>query len=320
MNTTEISAIVNPGEPGITYQRIFNAPRELVFDVWTQPQHIAKWWGPNGFTNTTQKMDVRPGGVWESVMHGPDGTDYKNTIVYNEVTPPERLVYTHESGPWFKATITFEEYGDQTRLTMQTIFESTEQRDRTIKAVNAVEGGKQTLTRLATYLDEMQNPPEEEFVVTRIFDAPRDLVWKAHTEIERFSQWWGPKGFTMLAANLDLRPGGLFHYGMESPQGHQMWGKFVFREIVPQEKLVYVVSFSDPDGGTTRHPMSESWPLEVLNTSIFTELDGKTRLTLRGIPINATAEERKTFKDGHKSMEGGFKGTLDQLEEYLAKV
>ncbi|MEO6907545.1 MAG: SRPBCC domain-containing protein, partial [Abditibacteriaceae bacterium] len=118
MNTTEISAVVNPGEPGITYQRILNAPRELVFEVWTQPQHVAKWWGPNGFTNTILKMDVRSGGVWEAIMHGPDGTDYKGTTIYDEVTPPERLVYTHTSGPWFKATITFEEYGDQTRLTM----------------------------------------------------------------------------------------------------------------------------------------------------------------------------------------------------------
>ena len=205
MKTTEISAIVNPGELGITYQRIFDAPRELVFEVWTQPQHIAKWWGPNGFTNTTQQMDVRPGGIWESIMHGPDGTDYKNTIVYDEVTPPERLVYTHSSGPWFKGTITFEDCGNQTRLTMQTVFESPEQRDRTIKAVNAVEGGKQTLGRLADYLANMP------LVVKRTFNAPAELVFDAWLDSQSVGHWLftTPDG-EMHTVKIDPRVGGEF--------------------------------------------------------------------------------------------------------------
>jgi uncharacterized protein YndB with AHSA1/START domain len=99
-----------------------------------------------------------------------------------------------------------------------------------------------------------------------------------------------------------------------------MWGKFVYRQIDPPKKLVFVVSFSDPQGGTTRHPMSATWPLEVLNTTTLDEENGKTKMTLHGIPINATAEERKTFKEGHGSMQQGFKGTLDQLDTYLASV
>lgn len=97
---------------------------------------------------------------------------------------------------------------------------------------------------------------ENEFVITRTFDAPRDLVWKAHTEPERLKQWWGPKGFTMLSCKVDLRPGGLFHYGMRSPDGQVMWGKFIYREIVKPERLVFIVSFSDEKGGTTRHPLA----------------------------------------------------------------
>jgi uncharacterized protein YndB with AHSA1/START domain len=124
----------------------------------------------------------------------------------------------------------------------------------------------------------------------------------------------------MLSCKVDLRPGGLCHYGMRTPDGQEMWGKFVYREIVPPERLSFVVSFSDEDGGITRHPMSATWPLEVLNTMILTEKAGRTTLKMQGVPIHATAEERKTFKDGHKSMEQGFKGTLDQLAEYLAKV
>jgi len=204
MNTTEISVTVNPGEPGITYQRILNAPRKLVFEVWTQPQHITKWWGPNGFTNTTQQMDVRSGGVWDSIMHGPDGTDYKNHIVYDEVTPPERLVFTNVSGK-FQSVVTFEKHGNQTRLTMQTIFESAEQRDRTIKAVNAVEGGKQTLGRLVDYLAEMQ------LVVKRKFNAPAELVFDAWLDADAVGNWLFTTPESKIdSVKIDPRVGGEF--------------------------------------------------------------------------------------------------------------
>jgi len=161
---------------------------------------------------------------------------------------------------------------------------------------------------------------QEEFVVTRIFDAPRELVWPVYTQAEHLKHWWGPKGFTMLSCTVDLRPGGLFHYGMKSPDGTEMWGKFVYREIVKPERLVFVVSFSDAKGGTTRHPWSANWPLEVLNSVTFAEHAGRTTLTMRGAPINASELERKTFADSHKSMDQGFKGTLDQLADYLATV
>jgi uncharacterized protein YndB with AHSA1/START domain len=124
----------------------------------------------------------------------------------------------------------------------------------------------------------------------------------------------------MASCTVDLRPGGMFHYGMKTSDGHEMWGKFVYREIDPPKKLVFVVSFSDAQGGITRHPMSATWPLEVLNTTTLVEEDGKTRMTMHGIPINANAEERRTFKEGHGSMQQGFKGTLDQLDAYLARV
>src|SRR5205085_4388835 len=106
----------------------------------------------------------------------------------------------------------------------------------------------------------------EEFTITRVFDAPRELVWKAITESERLMRWWGPKGFTMQVAQLDLRPGGVFHYSMRSPGGNDMWGKFVYREVVAPERLVFVNSFSDAEGNLTRNPFSPSWPLEILNT------------------------------------------------------
>jgi uncharacterized protein YndB with AHSA1/START domain len=157
-----------------------------------------------------------------------------------------------------------------------------------------------------------------EFSITRTFDAPRDLVFQVFTDSEHLAQWWGPKGFTWVSATLDLRPGGRFHYCMRSPDGHNMWGKFVYREIVPPERIVFVNSFSDEKGNTIRAPFNSDWPLEVLNTVTFTEHAGRTTLTLRGGPINATEAERRTFDASHKLMEQGFSGTLDHLAEYLA--
>lgn len=136
----------------IVMTRLFDAPRELVFKAWTDPKHVAHWWGPKGFTITTHEMDVRPGGVWRFVMHGPDGVDYKNKIVFVEIVPPERLVYDHVSGPLFQMTVTFAEQDGKTRLTARMLFESAEARDKVIQEFGAVEGLNQTLERLEAYL------------------------------------------------------------------------------------------------------------------------------------------------------------------------
>jgi uncharacterized protein YndB with AHSA1/START domain len=162
----------------------------------------------------------------------------------------------------------------------------------------------------------------EKFKISRTFNAPRELVWKLHTECEHLKNWWGPKGFVMTHCKVDLQPGGIFHYGMcpANNESMVMWGRFVFREVDRPEKLVYVVSFSDENAGITRHPLSETWPLEVLNTTEFSEEDGRTTVTISGFPINATDEEIRTFEVGRDSMRQGFKGTYDHFEDYLATV
>ena len=163
--------------------------------------------------------------------------------------------------------------------------------------------------------------PGKDFVLSRVFEAPRDLVWKCFTDPERMKQWWGPMGVKVLKATMDLRPGGSYHYGMQTPEGNVMWGKFVYRNIDPQDRIEFINSFSDEAGGLTRHPFAPSWPLELL--SVFTFEDqpgGKTKFTIRWTPHNASAEEQKTFDDGTASMTQGWGGTLDQLAAYLAKA
>jgi uncharacterized protein YndB with AHSA1/START domain len=160
-----------------------------------------------------------------------------------------------------------------------------------------------------------------DFVISRVLDAPRDLVWKCFTDPERMKQWWGPKGFTVIASKMDLRVGGTYHYGMKAPDGTPMWGKFVFREIVPSKRLDFISSFSDEKGGTTRHPGHMSWPLEMHSTFTFEELPGgKTKFTVRWAAHNATAEEQKVFDTSHEGMTQGWSGTMEQLEAYLAKT
>ncbi|CDG83085.1 SRPBCC family protein [Janthinobacterium agaricidamnosum] len=160
----------------------------------------------------------------------------------------------------------------------------------------------------------------EEFVVTRILDAPRELVFKAWTEPERLERWWGPAGFVLSVLTLELEAGGVFHYGMRSADGHEMWGKFTYRDIAPPERIVSVLSFADREGHPVRHPMSPTWPLFTLNKLTLVEEDGKTVMTLRSVPLEASELERETFKQGHASMAIGFGATFGQLEAYLDTI
>jgi uncharacterized protein YndB with AHSA1/START domain len=177
-------------------------------------------------------------------------------------------------------------------------------------------GWTQSIDKLEEHL-AVSNAPE--FTISRTFNAPREAVWRAYSELAALSEWWGPKGFEWIDGRLAFKPAGSFHYGMRSPTGEEMWGKFVYREIVKPERLAFLTSFSDRTGNTVRAPFAEDWPLEVLNVLTFTELHGATTVIMRGTPHNATEAEKKRFEAMKPSMSMGFNGTLDQLERYLAQ-
>lgn len=146
----------------IVLSRVFDAPRELVWDAMTNPKHVVNWWGPRGFSTTIEEMDFRVGGTWKHVMVGPDGAKYPNKSIFREIVKSERVVYSHgggrEHGPGasFVSAWTFEIIADgQTRLTLRMIFPSATDRDFVVKEFGAIEGGKQTLERLAEYLPKM---------------------------------------------------------------------------------------------------------------------------------------------------------------------
>ena len=154
-NAAKNNAVADTASREIVASRVFDAPRDLVWRAWSEPEHIAQWWGPKGFTNTIQEMDFRPGGVWRLVMHGPDETDYQNKSIYREIVKPERIVYSHVSGPLFEATVTFTSVGKRTRVEVRMVFESAELRDKVAKEFGAVEGLDQTLERLGQKLAKM---------------------------------------------------------------------------------------------------------------------------------------------------------------------
>jgi uncharacterized protein YndB with AHSA1/START domain len=146
----------NTKDRELIISRTLDAPVELVWEVWTKPEHIANWWGPNCFTNTITKMEMHEGGEWDLIMHGPDGTDYKNKSIFKEIIPLKKIVYQHVSAPKFLTTITFEARGEQTLLNWHMLFETAEQFIQVVKTFKADEGLKQNIEKLNVYLSGMK--------------------------------------------------------------------------------------------------------------------------------------------------------------------
>ncbi|HSF88712.1 MAG TPA: SRPBCC family protein [Saprospiraceae bacterium] len=311
----------------LVFERLLNAPRSLVFKVWTDPEHIVQWWGPNGFTNTNHGMDVSQNGVWRFTMHGPDGTDYKNKIVFLEVTAPERIVYRHaddedKESIHFHVTVTFEARENKTLLTMRMVFDTREELERVAREYGAIEGAHQTIARLDAYVADAHIGTADSipFTITRRFDAPRDLVFQTFSQAHHLAHWWGPKGMSIHVKTLEFRPGGSFHYKMTGKDDFTVWGKFIYRDIIAPEKIVFVNSFADEEGNIIRPPFPDPWPVEIYYIFTFTEEGDKTILTVQSSAIHATAEEQQTFIHGFASMQEGFGGTFDHLKEYLASL
>ena len=157
MAVTRSSIDLESDVKAIVGSRVVDAPRELVWSVWTDPKHLAQWWGPDGFRTTTSAFDFKAGGVWRFVMHGPDGRDYENRVTFDRIVKPERLEYHHGGGDdvepvQFRTTVTFDDLGGKTRVTLRGEFPSAEERARVIRDYGADKGLVQTLARLAEYV------------------------------------------------------------------------------------------------------------------------------------------------------------------------
>jgi uncharacterized protein YndB with AHSA1/START domain len=300
----------------ILLSRVVQASPQRVWEALTDPAQLAQWWGPNGFRTTTESIEVRPGGLWKSTMHGPDGRDYPNWARYVEVVPPERLTYDHGGGKPgetradFHMRITLEDLGGRTKVTFRHLFARKEDRDYVVREYGALEGGKQTLAHLAEHV--APTPPQgkaqvavppgtREIRVVRVFDAPRAKVWRALTEPELLARWWG-RGNKLVVERFEARPGGHWRFVEHSeggPQGFE--GRFA--DLQPPERLVMTFEWDGMPGHVALQDMS----LEELP-------DGRTKLVATSLFM--TQEDR----DGMvaSGMEGGMNESYAALDKVLA--
>jgi len=305
--STKSTATATPKLKDLVLTRVFDAPLELVWKAWTDPKMLAIWWGPKGFTNPRCEVDVQPEGGIRIDMRGPDGTVYPMAGEYTEVVEPERLAFTSgaldKDGKLlfeFLNTITFAEKEGRTTLTLHSKLLST-----TPGTERYLRGHKAGWTLSLERLDQLvANTTDREIIVSRVVDAPRELVWEAWTNPKHLAQWWGPIGFSTTIAEMDLRVGGVFKQVMHGPDGTDYPNKSVFQEVVKPERIVYSHA-GGRKGAKGTHFMS-TWTFESVGK--------KTRVTIR--MVFSTVADREHVVNEYGAIEGGHQ-TLGRLDEFL---
>ena len=315
--------ILPKDRPQIITTRVIAAPRALVWQALTTPEHLRHFWGPDGFTNTFTKYDLRVGGQALFTMHGPDGTDYPNRFIFITIDPPRLLAFDHDNGGEgpvehkFRGELELHEEGAKTRVELRLIEASMEARDAV--AQFALEGGRQNLDRLAVYVAPMV-AAKNLFEIARTYPVSQERLFKACTEVDEIKQWMSPPGATILKVARDFKPGGTYHYGLAMPGGGEMWGLQKYLEITPSTRLVYLQSFADRQGNIAAHPMAPTWPKELVTVMEFIPLGTKqTKLNINWIYAGIDDAEAATFHAAYEGMTGGWTGTLDGLQSHLEK-
>ncbi len=308
--------------------RTFDAPRELVWKAWTEPEYFMRWWGPKGFTAPVIRIDLREGGRYLWCMRSPEGQEFWSTGEYREIARPEKIVYTDSfsdaegnvvpashygmSGDWpleLLVTVTFEEDDGRTTMTLRSAGIPAGQMYDMSRA-----GWNESLDKLAKVLEEGEaamakthstaEPGRQDIVTTRIFDAPRDLVWRAVTDPEFIPRWWGPRSLTTTVEQMDVRPGGIWRFVQRDAEGNEYAFRGVYHDITPPERLIYTFEFEGMPG----HVLLETVTLEDLN--------GRTKMTDRS--VFQTVEDR----DGMlaSGMEEGAAESMDRFAELLREM
>jgi uncharacterized protein YndB with AHSA1/START domain len=290
------------GKPTIIMKRVFEAPRWLVFEAWTKPEHLTRWMlGPSGWTMPVCEIDLRPGGAWHFVWRHSDGSEMEMRGVYREVAAPERLVSTESwGGDWPETlnTLVLAEEGGKTTMTLTILYPSAEARDAALKT-GMTDGVSKSFERLAELLGTMRRVAPD-LLMTRVIDAPRERVFEVWAKREHFTRWFGPKGFTLPTCEMEFRAGGRFRFVMRGPDGKDYPFDGEYIEIIEPERIVFKGTIHNEPGH------------EVRTTVTFSDHEGKTRLTVH----QSHNFESEATRGGPE----GWKQTLDHLAEYLAKV
>lgn len=289
-----------PADRTLTTSRVFDAPRERVFKAWTDPKQFARWFPPEGFTTAVCELDVRPGGSLRVDMQGADpalGPEFYQKVfpgkgVYREVVANERLAFTFEAEAekdeppvTMLMTVIFEDEGRKTKLTIHQTADTVAGYEELLK-IGATEGLRQSLDKLTALLegkgpDTTVDVKGRNLTLTRIFDAPRDLVWTAYTDPTHIVKWMFAKDWEAPFAETDVRSGGAFRIGMR-PADHSEEGFVLdgtYREVKRPERIVQLLS----DG-------------RVMTTT-FADVGGKTKLTLSVEMALDEAQERQGYTE-----------------------
>jgi len=289
-------AILTEKRAKLTITRTFDAPREFVWKAWTMPEYFGQWWGPKNLTAPVVRTDFRVGGRYLWCMRSLEGKDVWSTGVFHEIVPMERIVYTDSfsdaegnvvpasaygvSEDWpseFLMTVTFEEHeAGTTLLTLQGVGAPA---GEMLDAARA--GWNEALDRLARVLERGEvdmtrtnltaEPGKQEIVTTRIFDAPRDLVFGTYMDPNLIPQWWGPRDLTTTVREMDARPGGIWRFVQRDVEGNEYGFHGVYHDITPPERLIYTFEYE----GIPGHVLFETVTLEDVN--------GRTKVTDRGV-------------------------------------
>ncbi len=293
--------------PEITLTRTFDAPRALVFKARTDPKHVARWWGPHRFTNPVCVVEPRVGGAFHVHMQGPDGIVHPGGGQFREVVEPERLVFTTtledgKGGTLIEAltTVTFAEEGrSKTKLIVHArVLKASPEMAGALAGME--EGWSQSLERLESHV--ATSASDRDIVITRVFNAPRPMVFDAWVDPKHIDEWWGRKGFTTKTKTMDAKPGGEWRYTMYGPDGTVYPNRMTYVDVVRPERLVYL-----HDEG------EENDPSQFHVTVTFADQGGKTKITSR-MRFPSVAAREAVMKFG--AIEGG-RSTMDRLEEYL---
>lgn len=313
-----MAAASNPNEIRLT--RVYDAPLRAVWDAWTIPEQIALWWGPRGFTLTTHSRDLRTGGGWRYTMHGPDGTDYPNVTRYLEVEPFRKLVYDHgatdDRPPLFRVTVTFTEQAGKTTMDMTSTLPSPEAAVEMTAFIRKA-GGNATWDRLAEHLAETATGTRT-FVINRTFDAPIARVFAMWTSADDLARWLPPAGTRMHFTRSEIAAGRSTLATMTGEHG-AAHVRTEYLEITKPARIVYTQQFVDEREQAVRPPWSDTWPLTLRNTVVFTEeAPERTRVTVTTEAHGeASPADVDAFANERPGMTRGWTGAFDELEGQL---
>jgi uncharacterized protein YndB with AHSA1/START domain len=308
------------GDLSVRFTKLVKAPRALVWRAHTEPSLLQQWWGPQGFTHVNESFEMKVGGVWKFMFTGPDGTRFPNRIVYTEIREPELLAYDHGDYErvWFNVRIEFTEADGWTSIRTLMSFPNREALESTLKYAES--GQQSTLERLEALLGLMEEGLAP-FVVSRVFNAPRALLWELYSKPEHQRPLLGPVDSDKTVSKFDFRVGGSHHYAMEAGDGSQWWGLQRYLEIVPMEKIVLIQSFSNKEGGVAPHPLAPAWPKEMhVTITLHDEPNGACRVRITWVPHNSDAAGRAVFDGSRAGMQGGFAQLFAKMDAYLAQL